>query len=61
MPKFGLRKQRLEHKVEILTNPNNACECVTALDSFSLSKEKIDRVISMVLSKLLKKDIERLL
>ena len=33
--------------------------CVIALYSFSISKEKIDQVISVILSNLAKKDIER--
>ena len=38
----------------------NVCECIIALYSFSISKEKIDQVISVVLSKLTKKDSFRL-
>ena len=37
----------------------NVYECIIALYSFSISKEKIDKIISVVLSKLEKKDIER--
>ena len=51
--------RRLEHKVEILKDPNNACECIIPLYSFSVSKEKTDYVISLVLSKKAKQDIER--
>ena len=50
--------RRLEHKVEILKNPNNICECITTFYSFSISKEKIDQVMSGVLSKLAKKILE---
>ena len=39
-------------------NPNNVCECIITLYSFSISKEKIDQAISVVLRKLAKKDIE---
>ena len=46
---FGQKSQnldcenkRIELKVEILRNPNNVCECIIALYSFSTSKEKID-------------------
>ena len=49
----------LEHKVELLKDPNNVCECVIASNSFSISNEKILEVISGVLGKLAKKDIER--
>ena len=51
--------RRLDDKVETLKNPDNVCECITALYSCSISKEKIDQVISVVLNKLAKKDIER--
>ena len=46
----------VEQKVEILKNPKDVCECIIALYSFSISKEKIDQVISVVLNKLAKKD-----
>ena len=49
----------LEHKVEILKDPNNVCECIIALYSFIIGKGKIDQVISEVLSMLAKKDLER--
>ena len=51
--------RRLENKIEIFNSLNSVCECITALYSFSISKEKIDQVFSMVLSKLAKKDISR--
>ena len=59
MLKTNNNKRRLEHKVEIFKNTNNVCGCITALNSFSMSREKIDQVISVVLSKLAKTDIER--
>ena len=52
-------KRRLEHKVYILKYPNDACESIIALYFFSKSKEKIDQVASVILSKLAKKDTER--
>ena len=51
--------RRLELKVEILKDQNHVCECIIALYSFSVSKVKTDQVISVVLSKLAKKDIGR--
>ena len=42
-----------------MKDPNDVCECIISLNSFSISKEKIDQVISVVLSKLEKMDIER--
>ena len=56
---FDRENRRLEHRVELLKNPNDVCKCIIALYSFSIGKEKIDRIISVVLSKLAKKDIER--
>ena len=32
--------RRIEHKTEILKKPNNVSECIIALYSFSISKEK---------------------
>ena len=37
--------RRLEHKIEILKDPNDNCKCKIALYSCSISKEKIDQVI----------------
>ena len=51
--------RRLKYKVEILKYPKNVCEFIIALYSFSISKEEIAQIISVVLSKLAKKDIER--
>ena len=48
--------RRLEQKRDILKNPNDACECTITLYSFSIGKGKIEQVISVVLSKLAKKD-----
>ena len=48
--------RRLGQKVEILKDPYDVCECIISLYSFNISKEKIDQVISVVLSKLTKKD-----
>ena len=48
--------KRPEQKIEILKDPNDVCECIIALYSFSISKEKIGQVISVVLSKLTKKE-----
>ena len=39
---LDFENRRLEHKVEILKNPNNVCECIIALYSFSISKNRID-------------------
>ena len=47
--------RKLEQRVEILEDPN-VCVCIMALYYFSISKEKIDQVISVVLSKLTKKN-----
>ena len=49
-------KKLLEQKVEILRDRNDVCGCTIALYSLSLSIEKTDQVISVVLSKLAKKD-----
>ena len=37
--------RRLEHLAELLTNPNDVCECVTALLFLHVNVEKIDQVI----------------
>lgn len=50
----------LEHLVGNLRNPNDACNCIIALPCFNANIEKSDQVISPILSKLSKKDIERL-
>ena len=42
-----------------MNHPNNFCECIVTFYSFSASKEKIDQVISVVLSMLAKNDIGR--
>ena len=55
---MGCENRRLEHKVEIFKNPNDACECIIVLYSFSIDKEKIDQIVSMVLNKLENKHIE---
>ena len=51
--------KRLEHKIEIFKDPNDACQSMIALYSLDISKEKLDQIISVILSKLLKEDIER--
>ena len=51
--------RRAEHKAEILKSRDNVSECINALYSFSISLEKKDQVNSVVLSRSLKKDIER--
>ena len=51
--------RRPENKGEILENSNDAFECMITLYSFSTSKEQIDQVVSVILCKLAKKDIER--
>ena len=38
---------------------NNVSECTIAFYSFSIRKEKLNQVTSVVLSRLLKKDIEK--
>ena len=57
--KLDHENRRLENKEEILNDLNNVFICIIALFSFSISKEKIDQVVSVVLSELAKKDIER--
>ena len=64
--KFGQQRKnldcenkRLEHKVEILKDSSNVCDCITDSKPYSIGKDKIDQVISEALSKLAKKDIER--
>ena len=47
-------------EAEILKDTNNICEWILALYSFNVSKEKMDQNISVVLSKLARKEIERL-
>ena len=54
---YDCENRKLEHKVEILKDPN-VCEFIIVLYSFSISKEKIDKVSPVILSKLAKKDIE---
>ena len=44
--------RRLEHKVEILKDSNDVCECIIALRSFNISKAKKDQVLA-------KRDIQR--
>ena len=51
------KNRRPENKVEILKDSNDVCECIIALFSFSISKEKTDQVTSEVLSKLAMEDI----
>ena len=46
--------RRLVQRLEIVGDPN-VFECIIVLYSFSISKEKIDQVISVVLSKLIMK------
>ena len=38
------RNKSLEYKVEKLKDLNNVCECIIALYSFRISKEKMDQV-----------------
>ena len=57
--KLDHENRRLENKEGILRDPNDVFISIIALYSFSISKEKIDQVISVVLSKLAMKDIER--
>ena len=51
-------KTRLKHKVEIWKNANNVSECIVDLYSFSINKEKSEQVVSVVLTKLVKKNID---
>ena len=52
---------RLEHLGETLKDPSNVCEyIIVSLFLLNVSKEKIDQVISVVLSMLAEKDIENL-
>ena len=52
------QNRKVECKAEILKSPD-VSECINALYSFSISLEKKDQVNSMVLSRSVKKDIER--
>ena len=56
---FSHENRRLEHKVKILKDQNDVCECIIASYPISISQEEIDQVISVILSKLVKKNIER--
>ena len=51
---MGRENRRLVQRLEIVGDPN-VFECIIALYSFSISKGKIDQVISVVLSKLIMK------
>ena len=51
--------RRVKHKAEILKSRDNVSECINALYFFSISLEKKDQINSVVLSRSLKKDIER--
>ena len=51
--------KRLEHKIEIFKDPNDACQSMIALYPLDISKEKLDQIFSVILSKLPKEDIER--
>ena len=51
--------RRLEHKIEIFKDPNDACQSIIALYPLDISKEKLDQILSVILSKLPKEDIER--
>ena len=42
-----------------MKNPNNVSQCIIALYFFTISKKKIDQVISVVLSRPVNNDIER--
>ena len=53
---MNCENRRLEEKREISKDPNDVCECIIALYSFSISKDKVDQVISVVISKLAMKD-----
>ena len=46
----------VEQNVEISKDPNYVCEYIIVLYSFSISKEIIDQVISVILKKLAQKD-----
>ena len=50
--------KRVAHKVEILKKSNDVCESIIALYFISIGNQKINQVISVILSKLAKKDIE---
>ena len=50
--------RRLEHKIEIFKDPNGACQSIIALYSLDISNEKLDQILSVILSKLPKEDIE---
>ena len=56
---LNCENRRLGHIAEILKDPNDVSECIINLYSFIISKDKIDQVISVVLSKLAKKDIQK--
>ena len=55
---LDFENRRQEHKLETLDDPNDVCEGIIALHSFSIRKKKIDQVIAVVRSKLAKRDIE---
>ena len=55
---LNCENRRLGHIAEILKDPNDVSEYIINLYSFIISKDKIDQVISVVLSKLAKKDIQ---
>ena len=57
---LDIENRILEHLVGILKNSNDACECIITLSSLNVNIEKIDQVVSAILSKLPKKDNERL-
>ena len=50
--------RRLERKEETLKDPNDVFQCTIVLYSPTISKEKRDQVISVVLGKLANKIIE---
>ena len=53
---LNCENRRLEEKAEISKDPNDVCGCIIAWYSFSISKDKVDQVISVVLNMLAMKD-----
>ena len=50
-------KRRLEYKAEIFDEQSEICKLRIALYSFHVRKQKIDQPTSVVLSKVVKRDI----
>ena len=53
---FELWKQETRRESRNSKDPNDVCGCIIAWYSFSISKDKVDQVISVVLNMLAMKD-----